>query len=73
MRELIENGKNQPVLSINLAQWGKLTPLMSNLNQLVRLANKGKIDPEIVTTLEAIKTEVLAIRHDLVMKEAARQ
>ena len=72
IRDYIELGKHQPVLSINLIQWSKLGPLLANLNQLVRLANKGEIDAALLPTIEAVKTELLAIRNDLVTKEASR-
>jgi len=73
LRELIETGKVQPVLSINLHQWHRLAGLVSNLNQLVRHCNRGTVPQDLLPTLESVRLEVFAIRHDLLTKQEARK
>lgn len=65
-------GKVQPVLSINLHQWHRLSGLVSNLNQLVRHCNEGTVSPELQPVLQGIQQEVTAIRHDLITKQGER-
>jgi hypothetical protein len=72
VRECGVTGKVEPVLSINLAQWGKLGGLVANLNQLTRHVNTGTLPPELGPTLTATLDEVVAVRRDITTKQGER-
>ena len=72
IREAGLHGRVQLVLSINLAQWGKLGGLAANLNQLTRHANAGVISPDLASAILETKAMVDAIRQDLVTKRGAQ-
>lgn len=68
IREAAVLGRVQPVLSINLQQWAKLTGLATNLNQLTRHCNSGVLPADALQTIEAVRQQVEKIRDDLITK-----
>ena len=72
-REMLVNGKVQPVLSIHFQQWAALGGLMNNVNQLARHANTGTaVTGELQPLLEQTYALLEKIRADMVTKEAER-
>jgi hypothetical protein len=54
-----------PVSPINLAEYGRLTRLSANLNQLVRLAHEGEVVGELDALLQQVFEEVRRLRQAL--------
>src|ERR1017187_4530315 len=73
IREGAVLGKVQPVLSINLQQWARLAGLMANVNQLTRHCNAGHFSAEVLPVLEDLRSQVNAIRKDIVTKRDQRE
>ena len=65
VRLIAQNGRVQPVPSINLLQWAKLAGLVSNFNQAVRHLNTGLVSAEFGPALEAVQAQLETIRKDL--------
>ena len=68
LRQMGQHGLVQPVPSIRLDQWGRLSGLAFTLNQEVRRLNAGEASQELVPTLEVMRDQVAAIRQDLAIK-----
>ena len=72
MRECGLLGKVQPILSINLQQWGRLAGALSNLNQAIRHCNAKRLPEDLMPLLLEIKGSVMEIRQDLITKRRDR-
>ncbi len=73
-REMMVHGKAEPVLSINLLQWSRLSSALSNFNQMVRLCNTGLVPPndELEDQISQVLKLLQEIRHDITTKQAER-
>jgi uncharacterized protein (DUF1778 family) len=59
-------GKVCPVPSVNVQQWAQLAATTSNLNQLTRLANQGRVPPDIADAVQTAAHLLREIRTSLI-------
>ena len=60
------HGKVSPVPSINVQQWAQLAATTSNLNQLTRLANQGRVPADIADVVQSTAQILREIRTSLI-------